>query len=73
MHTPWIEAANAILTGEPVRAADILGGMGARPEEAFTRLRSGDPAQAARALEFYRSVDATRYVHECEQLLAATA
>jgi predicted ATPase/class 3 adenylate cyclase len=73
IRTPWIEAAQAILTGEPVRAADILGRIGARPEEAFTRLRSGDPAQATRALEFYRWVGATRYIREGEQLLAATA
>src|SRR6266511_2369593 len=71
--TPWIEAAKAIAAGEPTRAARILGEIGARPEEAFTRLRSGDPAQVERALVFYRSVGAVRYVREGEMLLAATA
>ena len=47
--------------------------MPARPEAAYTRMRSGEPAEVERALAFYRSVDAARYVHECEQLLAATA
>jgi class 3 adenylate cyclase len=73
IRTPWIEAATAVLKREPVRAADILGEIGARPAEALTRLRSGDPAHVARALEFYGSVGATRYVHEGEQVLTATA
>ena len=71
--TPWVEAARAIASGEPVRAAAIYERMGARPEAAYTRMRSGEPADVERALAFYRSVGATRYIHECEQLLAATA
>jgi class 3 adenylate cyclase len=73
LRTPWIEAACLIAGDQPLRAADTLGEMGALPEEAFTRMRSGQPEQAERALAFYRSVGATRYIHECEQLLAATA
>ena len=71
--TPWIEAASAIVAGDPLRAAGVYAEMGADPEEAYARMRSGEPAQVERALAFYRSVGATRYVHECEQLLAATA
>jgi class 3 adenylate cyclase/tetratricopeptide (TPR) repeat protein len=71
--TPLMEAALAIVEGSPVRAADVLGALGARPEEAFTRLRSGDPAHVERALAFYRSVGANRYIREGEQLLAASA
>jgi predicted negative regulator of RcsB-dependent stress response len=58
--------------------------MGTRANEAFTRLRAaaqlvdaGRRAQAdeqlQRALAFYRSVGATRYIREGEALLAATA
>jgi len=71
--SPWVEASMAIVDGEPVAAADILGEIGALPEEAFTRLRCGDPSQVEKALAFYRSVDAARYVHEGESLLAASA
>ena len=71
--TPWVEAAQAILSGEPLRAAVIYDRMRARPEAAYTRMRSREPAEVERALDFYRSVDAARYIHECEQLLAATA
>jgi len=73
LRTPWIEAGSAVAEGDAIRAAGILAEIGARPEEAFTRLRSGQPEQVERALEFYRSVGATRYVREGEQLLAATA
>jgi len=71
--TPWIEAAKAIASVEPVLAAEILDGIGARPEAAFTRLQSGVPAEVEKALDFYRSVDAERFIHECERALAATA
>jgi class 3 adenylate cyclase/tetratricopeptide (TPR) repeat protein len=71
--TPWFEAARAIVGGEPVRAADVLEEIGALPEAAFTRLRSGEAGQAERALEFYRSVGARRYIREGETLLAASA
>jgi hypothetical protein len=71
--TPWVETARAIVSGEPLRAAVIYDRMRARPEAAYTRMRSGEPAEVERALAFYRSVGAARYIHECEQLLAATA
>jgi hypothetical protein len=71
--TPWRKAAGAIARGEPVQAVEIFDRIGAKPEAAYSRLRSREPADVERALEFYRSVGAARYVHEAEELLAKTA
>jgi hypothetical protein len=71
-------------SGDLVSAADILGGLAALPDEAFYRLRAAQQFVAAgrrsdadeqldRALGFFRSVRATRYVREGEALLAASA
>jgi tetratricopeptide (TPR) repeat protein len=84
VRTPWIEAAAAVARGEYVRAADMYAEMGARPNEAHTRLRAaaqlveaGRRAEAddqlQKALGFWRSVGAKRYVREGEALLASTA
>ena len=54
-------------------AADVLAEMGDVADEAYARLRSGNDDQVRRALAFYRSVGATRYIEEGEALLAATA
>jgi len=81
---PVAQAAFAFAEGDPVRAAEIFGGIGAVTEEAYTRLaaarmlvaegrRSEADGQLQRALAFYRSVGATRYVREGESLLAASA
>jgi tetratricopeptide (TPR) repeat protein len=83
-HDPWLDVAGAVARGELESAADRLSDMGARPLEAAVRLRAAAvmvaggrraeaDAQIARALAFYRSVGATRYVREAEALLAATA
>jgi hypothetical protein len=82
--SPWTEAAGEIVRGEHVRAADIYAEMGTVPNEAYTRLRAAEhlvregrraeaDEQLSRALAFYRSVRATRYIREGEALLAATA
>jgi hypothetical protein len=71
--TRWFDAVSAIVGGKPVRAAEILDRIGAKPEAAYARLRSGEPAEVERALAFYRAVGAARYVHEAEELLAKTA
>lgn len=82
--TPWTRAARSILAGELEQAADALEEIGDRSGEADVRLRAaaalaaaGRRAEAdvqlAKALAFYRSVGATRYVREAEALLAATA
>lgn len=69
----WLEAANAFAAGDYVRAADLYAGIGSLPDEADARLRSGREDQVRRALDFYRSVGATRYIREGEALLAASA
>ena len=42
------------------------------PEAAYVRLKSGTEREVRRALEFYRSVSATRYVAEGEAMLATS-
>lgn len=80
---PWAEAARAIASGDFGRAADVLGEIGFRPGEAYTRLRAaeslvreGRSAEAEVELEgalgFYRGVGAIRFVREGEELLAGT-
>ena len=69
----WNDVALAILDGELVRAAELFAEIGSLPDEARARLRAGDPENVRRALEFYRSVSATRYIQEGEALLAMTA
>ena len=82
VRTPWIDAVARIAGDDFVGAADIYADMGARPYEAFVRLRAAEQLardgrrveadeQLARALAFWRSVDATRYIREGEALLAA--
>ena len=71
--TPWLEAALAIAGGRIESAADILAEMGNVADEAYARLRSGRDHEIRRALEFYRSVGATRYIEQGESMLAATA
>ena len=71
--TRWLEAALAIAAGRIEAAADVLAGMGDVADEAYARLRSGATTRVQRALDFYRSVGATRYIEEGESMLAATA
>jgi tetratricopeptide (TPR) repeat protein len=82
--TPWTRAAGSILAGELEQAADLLEEIGDRPGEAEVRLRAAAAlvaagrraeadAQLAKALAFYRSVGATRFIREGEALLAKTA
>jgi tetratricopeptide (TPR) repeat protein len=82
--SPWVQAGRAVTSGEFQHAADILGGIGARADEAFYRLRAAEQlvgegrraeadGQLRRALAFYRGAGATRYVREGEALLAASA
>jgi class 3 adenylate cyclase/tetratricopeptide (TPR) repeat protein len=81
---PWFEAQAAFLANEFERAAEIYGRAGSAGDEAFTRLRLAEQLaqqgrraeadeQLQRALAFYRSVGATRYIREGEQLFAASA
>jgi hypothetical protein len=71
----------AYAEGDPVGAAAICAGMGVVTQEAFARLQAGQALisagrvddgveQLRRAHAFYRSVAASRYVDECDALLA---
>ena len=82
--TRWAEALQHYLTGEFDRAADVFAEMGAPRDEADARLRAAEQLvaegrraeadeQLQRALAFYRSVGATRYIRQGEELLAASA
>jgi class 3 adenylate cyclase/tetratricopeptide (TPR) repeat protein len=82
--TRWDRAADAVLDGRWVDAADVYDEIGTRPFAALAALRAtqtlveqGRRAEAdeqlLRALAFYRSVGATRYIREGESLLAASA
>jgi hypothetical protein len=80
----WHEAALATLSGDHAKAAELYAGLEARPPEADARMElaralaaDGRPAEAEaelqRALAFWRSVDATAYIREAEEVLAARA
>jgi predicted ATPase/class 3 adenylate cyclase len=81
---PSVHVAAAVLEGDFGRAADMSAQEGWLVEEAELRLRAAEAlvgtgrraeadVQLQRALAFYRSVDATRFIREGEALLAATA
>ena len=73
---PWARIGIAFGRGDPTQAAELCAEIGAFASEAYCRLsaaRGGDLGQLERALAFYRSVGATRYVREGESLLAASA
>ena len=80
----WVAGSRAVLEGRFVEAAEIYGGMPFRQAEAEARMRAVDSLRAAgrrteadeqlvRALGFWRSVGATRYLREAEKLVAVTA
>jgi class 3 adenylate cyclase/tetratricopeptide (TPR) repeat protein len=82
--TRWGDAARAVLRGNFEEAADLFYEIGELEDEAHARLRAaeklvreGRRAEAdghlQKALAFYRSVGATRYMREAESLLAASA
>jgi len=82
LQTRWVDAARAYVEGDLVRTADLLDEIGDLPLEAYVRLRAAErfaaegrqeeaERQLERALAFYRSVGATRYLHQGEVLLAA--
>ncbi len=81
---PWARAAVAYAEEDPVRAAEISAENGAVAEAAYASLaaarldaeqsrQTGAHDQLGRALSFYRSVGANRYVREGEALLSASA
>jgi class 3 adenylate cyclase/predicted ATPase len=82
--TPWARAARAFVSGDLEGAAGIYAAIGAVTDEACDRLllaesligqgrRAEADVQLQRALAFYRSVGATRYIRQGEALFAASA
>ncbi len=71
--TRWLDAAELFAAGDFAGAADVYAEIGTLPDEACARLRSGSESEIRRALEFYRSVGATRFIREGEAMLAASA
>jgi class 3 adenylate cyclase len=82
--TLWIRAARAIAAGDFRAGADTLREAGNVTFEAFYRLRAAEAfvvegrraeadEQLRRALTFYSTVGATRFIKEGEALLAASA
>jgi hypothetical protein len=80
----WVRAARAYAVGDFVAAAEAFAAMPSRPDEAYARLRAAEELAAERsgaaadeqlqkALGFYRSVGATRYIGAAEALLSAPA
>jgi class 3 adenylate cyclase len=81
---PWHKAARAVALDDPVSAADTYRAIGSLTDEAYCRLRAAGGLvakgrrgeaddQLQQALIFYRSVGATRYIREGEELLAAAS
>ena len=80
----WSAAARKLADQQFVAAAQSLDSMGAARSAALARLctvqelaRTGRRAEAhdqlRRALSFFRSVDATRFIRQTEEMLAASA
>ena len=78
--TMWTDAAGAFLRGDVVRAAELLHEIGDADLESLARLRGarrllaeGRRAEAnhqlQRSLTFWRSVGATRFIRQAEELL----
>jgi predicted ATPase len=81
---PWLKGALAIAGGRLDVAADVYFEIGNLANEALCRLRATEKLaaegrgaeadeQLRKALSFWRSVGATRYIQEGEALLAKTA
>ena len=82
--TPWDRAGDAVLDGQWADAADAYDEIGARPFAALAALRAAETyaaqgksidanEQLSRALQFWQSVSAKRYIREGEALLAKSA
>jgi hypothetical protein len=73
----WTNAAIAAWRGDLAAAAAVFERFDARWFEAEMRIRiarrDGDQRELQRALAFFRSVGATRWISDAEALLAATA
>lgn len=71
--TPWRDAGLALGRGDPLGAAEIFRGIGARPLEAEAQLlaaKDGVDADLAAAIEFFQEVVASADLAAAESLLA---
>jgi len=82
--TSWTDVLRALLDKDFETAADLYEAIGLLDTEAYARLQAAEwlasegrrteaDVQLKRALAFYRSVGATRYIREGEALLAAAS
>jgi predicted ATPase/class 3 adenylate cyclase len=78
MRTRWLEAAEAFVARDFVRAADAYSEIGSLPDEAYARLKAATQLtpldaepQLAGAISFYRRVHADAYLREARSLAAA--
>ena len=80
----WVDAGLALGRSDLAAAVELSAEIGSKPEEAEARLqlaaslvlagrRDEADAELAKALAFYRSVDAGARIREAESLLAAPA
>jgi class 3 adenylate cyclase/tetratricopeptide (TPR) repeat protein len=80
--SPWLEAARALVAGDPRRAAGVYARIGSRPDEAAARLAAARSLAAAARTEeataelaaarvFFASVGATGLLAEATQVQAA--
>jgi len=80
----WVTAARLVLDRRFAEAAEIYAAMPFRPAEAEARVRAADQLisegrraeaelELERALAFWRSVGATRYLRQAQSLLARPA
>jgi predicted ATPase len=70
---PWVEIARLVAAGELADAARRLDEAGHLSLAAEVRLRSQANNELEKAIDFFRSVDATRFVMRAEAQLAAMA
>lgn len=79
--SPWLEAARALVAGDPRRAAETYARIGSRPDEAYARLAAAGrafaagaaaraEAELAAATAFYREVGADACLAEAAALRA---
>ena len=80
----WTVATRAVVRGEYAGAAEMFAQIQTRPHEAYARLRAAEmlvmegrrpeaDEQLDKALAFFRSVGAARYIAEAEALVSAPA
>jgi class 3 adenylate cyclase/tetratricopeptide (TPR) repeat protein len=71
---PWRDTAYLYATGDLHGAAARLDDIGSLPDAARTRLALGEPGpELERAVDFYRSVEASFYLRRADSVLAASA